>query len=933
MKSDYQEREEENEKIIDLAENKKIEDNFSDTWTILIVNDEVSIHEITKSALRNFTFEQKSLNIISAYSNEECKQLIKKHPDFALVILDVFSEKEQTGTEIIDYIRNQLNNQLVQIILGKKYSEKKLENVIVFNDEINDDKNKIELTIKKIVDTVFTGLTAYKREIELQKQANNNYINIQPSWSQLFTNTSFKSLILKFKGSTTSALPKVIKENPCYQKALNTYFEQDFSSPESKEQAQENFGFFLLNLLAKLQEKFNQHNLINSQKQWNEDNWFLKLNRHQTEQILQDKQNRLLILSASPEISLDCPSSFHHNLKTEIRNGIGVFLENYYPLNSPICPVEYYGDYFQELISELDVKRLHEIFGSIATIIIYSEVTDYQVNLHAGFWAMLEKTVIQISVSGWNWEHTFENLKQQGQSEKQALRNIRKIIVTAHQLLAGFIADWYYLNLNLLYQPQLSKLPSTFPKEWTQFYLETLQETYNRNQGEIHYQRGVKLSQLENYTAALEHFNKVLERYPTRPKIFSRKGQILIKLKKVQEALDNFNKSLELNAKDVIALKGKGIALFNLLRSEEALSYFEQALELKPNDYETWTYRGHALYNLARLEQAIESYENALAIEPKYSEAINYRRSALHNLGREEKAFILHKEPSEFSTEKKKLSEILTPDSPQAWLDLGKENEKKEKWEEALHCFEQILKLEPNNYDALKGKGLSLFNLKNWRNAFYCFDQALKIKATNYRLWIYRGRTLYCLKRFAETIYSYNRALFINPNSEKALKERQNVMEKLKSIELKSECNIDYSKLRDLLALGQWKEADKETTNLILQVVQQGKKIILKLQFRDIEKFPVTDLQTIDKLWKIYSGGHFGFTVQKAIYENIEGDEDQIHDEQRWTGFARKVGWMDGSRWLSYDALTFSNNAPLGHLPRGPKFSQAKMFTLLLLKL
>jgi adenylate cyclase len=55
-----------------------------DSWKILIVDDEAEIHQITKLVLNEFTFDGIPLTFISAYSGEEAKALIEKHPDTAL---------------------------------------------------------------------------------------------------------------------------------------------------------------------------------------------------------------------------------------------------------------------------------------------------------------------------------------------------------------------------------------------------------------------------------------------------------------------------------------------------------------------------------------------------------------------------------------------------------------------------------------------------------------------------------------------------------------------------------------------------------------------------------------------------------------------------------------------------------------------------------
>ena len=73
-----------------------------------------------------------------------------------------------------------------------------------------------------------------------------------------------------------------------------------------------------------------------------------------------------------------------------------------------------------------------------------------------------------------------------------------------------------------------------------------------------------------------------------------------------------------------------------------------------------------------------------------------------------------------------------------------------------------------------------------------------------------------------------------------------------------------YHKLRDLLAAGEWKEADRETARVMLQVASREKEGWLRVE--DRENFPCEDLRAIDKLWVKYSNGRFGFSVQKRIW-------------------------------------------------------------------
>ncbi|MEA5550807.1 serine/threonine-protein kinase [Anabaena cylindrica UHCC 0172] len=130
-------------------------------------------------------------------------------------------------------------------------------------------------------------------------------------------------------------------------------------------------------------------------------------------------------------------------------------------------------------------------------------------------------------------------------------------------------------------------------------------------------------------------------------------------------------------------------------------------------------------------------------------------------------------------------------------------------------------------------------------------------------------------------------------------------------VELKSSCAMDYSKLRDYLAQGKWKEADKETARLILAVSNREKEGWL--EEKDIDNFPCEDLHTIDKLWVKYSDGKFGFSVQKKIYQGLGGTRE--YNKGIWEKFGEKVGWRKGDCWLFYGDITFDKKAPEGHLP------------------
>ena len=124
---------------------------------------------------------------------------------------------------------------------------------------------------------------------------------------------------------------------------------------------------------------------------------------------------------------------------------------------------------------------------------------------------------------------------------------------------------------------------------------------------------------------------------------------------------------------------------------------------------------------------------------------------------------------------------------------------------------------------------------------------------------------------------------------------------------------VDYSQLEQLLEAGSWRKADKETTALMLKIAHRETEDWLDV--KDIQNFPCQDLHTINQLWSEYSKGHFGFSLQKRIWQSIGGKPNA--DYETWRRFSERVGWRVKSSWKNYSDLSFTLYALEGHLPGG----------------
>lgn len=131
-------------------------------WKIMIIDDDVSVHNVTKLALRNFTFEGRKIQFISGYSGKDAQRLMREHPDTAILLLDVVMEEDDAGLKVARYIRKELNNPFVRIILRTGQAGQAPEEKVIIEYDINDYKEKTELTARRLFTTIVAALRAYR---------------------------------------------------------------------------------------------------------------------------------------------------------------------------------------------------------------------------------------------------------------------------------------------------------------------------------------------------------------------------------------------------------------------------------------------------------------------------------------------------------------------------------------------------------------------------------------------------------------------------------------------------------------------------------------------------------------------------------------------------------------------------------------------------
>jgi signal transduction histidine kinase len=131
-------------------------------WKIAVIDDEPAVHDGTRFALGDYKLNGQGLEILSAYSAAEGRELLRKNPDVAVVLLDVIMESDTAGLDLVEYIRTDLKNETVRIILRTGQPGQAPERRVIVDYDINDYKAKTELTADKL----FTAMTAALRSYQ-----------------------------------------------------------------------------------------------------------------------------------------------------------------------------------------------------------------------------------------------------------------------------------------------------------------------------------------------------------------------------------------------------------------------------------------------------------------------------------------------------------------------------------------------------------------------------------------------------------------------------------------------------------------------------------------------------------------------------------------------------------------------------------------------
>ena len=122
-----------------------------------------------------------------------------------------------------------------------------------------------------------------------------------------------------------------------------------------------------------------------------------------------------------------------------------------------------------------------------------------------------------------------------------------------------------------------------------------------------------------------------------------------------------------------------------------------------------------------------------------------------------------------------------------------------------------------------------------------------------------------------------------------------------------SSVGINYDPLQIYLLEQSFEEADRFTSTTLRKLAGDGAENRGYVYFSEVKSIPDLDLITIDRLWKAFSQGKFGFSRQANLLKSLNGSYEML-----WP----RIGWKKDGVWTRYPgSFDWSIDAPEGHMP------------------
>ncbi len=137
------------------------ESSFPVTWKVLVVDDEEEVHLHTKTVLGDLVYKERAVELLDAYNSNDAINLLHENSDVAVALIDASMEHADAGLQLVRTIRTEMKETFLRIILRIAIDGESLQEQLFVDYDINDYKDKGELTAEKLRAVVINAFRSY----------------------------------------------------------------------------------------------------------------------------------------------------------------------------------------------------------------------------------------------------------------------------------------------------------------------------------------------------------------------------------------------------------------------------------------------------------------------------------------------------------------------------------------------------------------------------------------------------------------------------------------------------------------------------------------------------------------------------------------------------------------------------------------------------
>ncbi|CAD8088236.1 unnamed protein product [Paramecium sonneborni] len=372
-------------------------------------------------------------------------------------------------------------------------------------------------------------------------------------------------------------------------------------------------------------------------------------------------------------------------------------------------------------------------------------------------------------------QQTFETILNEDQNNIEALYDISKCLKAQGKHSQAL----QYLEKILQNSPKNKKFLSLkinllISLQQYQLALQTCDELFelDANDSYSFYLRGLAYMNMKAFGNAIDDFDKALNfelHHTFIQKVYNAKIKCHLEFQQFQQVQDSYDFLLALTNSDqdkikILLEKGYYYLLSNSIENAEI--NFNKALKYQVFQLETQLKIANNYRDTKYFKQALTQYDKIIQTNSKFANAYV------------EKAILMDLQQNNSQTIHLCNRAIeLQKDQAKPFFIRGKTKMQTQQYDEALKDFEQVVRLEPNNHQALYESGQAQYMMSNFDKACEMFEKALIIAPDIEQYHIKRALALSLQDFDSEAIQYLKEAILQCPQFE----DCQNLIESLEA--------------------------------------------------------------------------------------------------------------------------------------------------------